>query len=68
MIGTTNIHELREYLQVRDGPSCYIDLRDDFLNLEIRVSSSEKQIRQMLAAWKEQVFVGGWKEVAPEGE
>ncbi|MFM7237842.1 MAG: hypothetical protein ACKOYK_13980, partial [Cyanobium sp.] len=46
----------------------YSPNRESPLNHEIRVSSSEKQIRQMLAAWKEQVFVGGWKEVAPEGE
>ncbi|MFM9087202.1 MAG: hypothetical protein ACKOPT_03480, partial [Cyanobium sp.] len=39
----------------------YSPNRESPLNHEIRVSSSEKQIRQMLAAWKEQVFVGGWK-------
>jgi hypothetical protein len=44
----------------------YSPNRESPLNHEIRVSSSEKQIRSMFAAWKEQVFVGGWKEVGQE--
>jgi hypothetical protein len=46
----------------------YSPNRESPLNHEIRVSSSEQQIRQMFAAWKEQVFVGGWKVVGAEGE
>ena len=46
----------------------YSPNRESPLNHEIRVSSSEKQIRQMLAAWKEQVFVGGWKVVGAGSE
>ncbi|MFN9530965.1 MAG: hypothetical protein ACK575_05875 [Cyanobacteriota bacterium] len=45
----------------------YSPNRESPLNHEIRVSSSEAQIRRMFAAWKEQVFVGGWKEVGPAG-
>lgn len=44
----------------------YSPNRESPLNHEIRVSSSEQQIRQMFAAWKEQVFVGGWKVVGAE--
>jgi hypothetical protein len=44
----------------------YSPNRESPLNHEIRVSSSEAQIRRMFAAWKEQVFVGGWKVVEPD--
>ncbi|MEB3304055.1 MAG: hypothetical protein VKK99_05610 [Cyanobacteriota bacterium] len=45
----------------------YSPNRESPLNHDIRVSSSETQIRHMFTAWKKQVFVGGWKEVGPEG-
>ena len=45
----------------------YSPNRESPLNHEIQVSSSEAQIRKLFAAWKQQVFVGGWKEVGPAG-
>ncbi len=45
----------------------YSPNRESPLNHEIQVSSSEVQIRKLFAAWKQQVFVGGWKEVGPAG-
>ena len=46
----------------------YSPNRESPLNHEIRVSSSEQQIRAMFAAWKAQVFVGGWKVVGAGSE
>ena len=45
----------------------YSPNRESPLNNEIQESSSEAQIRKLFAAWKQQVFVGGWKEVGPAG-
>jgi len=41
----------------------YSPNREAPLNHEIRVSSSEEQIRQFLQEWRAKLFVGGWKEV-----
>jgi hypothetical protein len=51
----------------RDHPAYVLHLtnfspnRKDPLQHEIRVSSSEKQIRQLLDDWRKKYFVGGWK-------
>jgi ATP dependent DNA ligase C terminal region len=44
----------------------YSPNREAPLNHEIRVSSSEEQIRQFFLEWKAKAFVGGWKEVGKE--
>lgn len=44
----------------------YSPNREAPLNHEIRVSSSEEQIRQFFQEWKAKAFVGGWKEVGRE--
>ena len=41
----------------------YSPNREAPLNHEIRVSSSEEQIRQFFAEWQAKAFVGGWKVV-----
>ncbi|MEE9492482.1 MAG: hypothetical protein V3W04_03800 [Gammaproteobacteria bacterium] len=51
----------------RDHPAYVLHLtnfspnRKNPLQHEIRVSSSEKQIRQLLDDWRKKYFVGGWK-------
>jgi hypothetical protein len=51
----------------RDHPAYVLHLtnyspnRKEPLQHEIRVSSSEKQIEQLLANWQEKYIVGGWK-------
>ncbi|MEB3257508.1 MAG: hypothetical protein VKN83_04215 [Cyanobacteriota bacterium] len=60
--------------QSRDHHAYVIHLTDyspnweNPFNHEIRVRSSEKQIRAIFAAWKQQLFVGGWKEVGAGSE
>jgi len=44
----------------------YSPNREAPLNHEIRVSSSEEQIRQFFGEWQAKAFVGGWKVVGKE--
>ena len=44
----------------------YSPNREAPLNHEIRVSSSEEQIRQFFQEWKTKLFVGGWKEAGQQ--